>query len=174
MVEEGTIAGSRVAIRVDASVTIGSGHVMRCLTLARELRRRNASVTFVSRQHEGNLSEVVEAAGFAVCRLPKRDDVRSTGGDEYAEWLGVPQRVDAEDTVAALRVDGTQDWVVVDHYGLDASWEDDVRGAATHVLAIDDIANRTHRCEILFESDHVEFCELFGVVKIITQRISFG
>ena len=47
--------GRHVVIRADASQVIGSGHVMRCLTLAERLRRRGEDVTFVSRELPGNL-----------------------------------------------------------------------------------------------------------------------
>ena len=41
--------------RVDASLSIGTGHVMRCLALARKLKKNNCEIEFISRKHEGNL-----------------------------------------------------------------------------------------------------------------------
>ena len=41
--------------RVDASLTIGTGHVMRCLALARKLKKNNCEIEFISRKHEGNI-----------------------------------------------------------------------------------------------------------------------
>jgi LmbE family N-acetylglucosaminyl deacetylase len=45
----------RVVIRVDASLKMGTGHVMRCLTLAEVLKENEADVEFICRKHEGNL-----------------------------------------------------------------------------------------------------------------------
>ena len=58
-------------IRADASTSIGSGHVMRCLTLAHRLKKeKNAKVVFVMRVLPGNLIGVVEKQGFEVLKLP--------------------------------------------------------------------------------------------------------
>ena len=44
-----------ILIRCDASLSIGSGHVMRCRTLARELQRRGGHITFLCRRQSGDL-----------------------------------------------------------------------------------------------------------------------
>lgn len=44
------------------------------------------------------------------------------------------------------------DLLVVDHYGLDAAYERDARAWARAVLAIDDLANRVHDCDLLLDT----------------------
>lgn len=144
-----------VLIRVDASVDIGTGHLMRCLTLANALRARGSHVEFVCREHEGHLCERVAAERFSVCRLPAPP--RAPSGialDDYAAWLGVSQEVDAEQTRACRPDDAPRaDWLVVDHYGLDTAWETRVGGLAKHLLVIDDMANRRHICDLLLDQN---------------------
>lgn len=53
-----------VIIRTDASVKIGSGHVMRCLTVAKKLRAEGSHVQFWMEPLEGNLIEFVVQEGF--------------------------------------------------------------------------------------------------------------
>ena len=55
-----------VLFRADASHIMGSGHVMRCLTLASALRDRGALVSFVSREHYGHLCDLIQERGFAI------------------------------------------------------------------------------------------------------------
>ena len=57
-------------IRADASHDIGSGHIMRCLTLAHELSRRGHEVRFICRALPGHLGETIERAGFGLVLLP--------------------------------------------------------------------------------------------------------
>jgi UDP-2,4-diacetamido-2,4,6-trideoxy-beta-L-altropyranose hydrolase len=142
-------------IRVDASAAIGTGHVTRCLALANALRDRGSTVVFVCREHEGHLCDYVDASGFTVCRLaPPEWSASASGRDDYAAWLGVPQGLDADQTLACRHEhDSPADWLVVDHYGLDAVWENRVRNVALNTLVIDDIANRPHACQILLDQN---------------------
>lgn len=43
-------------------------------------------------------------------------------------------------------------WVVVDHYGLDSSWETVVRKKNKKVFAIDDACFRDHNCDVLLDT----------------------
>jgi Spore coat polysaccharide biosynthesis protein, predicted glycosyltransferase len=49
-----------VVVRTDASLLIGSGHVMRCLTLAKSLRSSGLKVEFVCRVLSGNLIDIIQ------------------------------------------------------------------------------------------------------------------
>lgn len=61
-----------VIIRTDASVAIGSGHVMRCLTIAKKLQQAGCSVRFWMETLEGNLIDYVEAQGFSNIEGPEQ------------------------------------------------------------------------------------------------------
>lgn len=129
---------------------IGSGHVMRCLTLAGRLRARGDMVRFVSRGLPGNLIALVERHGFQVMYLPHHAADASLTG--YAAWLTVPQEVDAAETCAILE-DGQIDLLVVDSYALDITWEHVLRPRVLQILVIDDIANRRHDCDYLLDQN---------------------
>ena len=58
-----------VVFRVDASVAIGSGHVMRCLTLANALTEKGMVCLFICRENEGNLISKILDEGYKVQRL---------------------------------------------------------------------------------------------------------
>jgi UDP-2,4-diacetamido-2,4,6-trideoxy-beta-L-altropyranose hydrolase len=147
------MCAASVAIRVDSGAHIGSGHLMRCLTLAGELRQRGAQVSFVSREHDGHLIDQVEDAAYIVHRLPGPASASTPAADRL-DWLGVAQRQDAGETVRAL---GGQryDWLVVDHYGIDAEWEKSVRTNAERVMVIDDLADRLHDSDLLLNQNYL-------------------
>lgn len=146
----------KVAFRVDASRNIGSGHLVRCLTLATELREFGADVLFVSREHEGNMCDAVESRGFRVERLPREAADIPSGTNAHAKWLGASWQVDAERTVEVLERSGGVDWLVMDHYALDARWETAVRPSSRWLMVIDDLADRKHDCEVLLDQNFVD------------------
>lgn len=144
MVRSGEDGPVKVAIRTDASLGIGTGHVMRCLTLANRMAGRGATVVFICRKEAGHLCGQIEEAGFAVATLS------SVG--EFSNGAGWEQ--DAEESLDALsRLDFAPDLLVVDQYMLDERWERALRSRARRILVIDDIANRAHDCDILLDSN---------------------
>ncbi|EAZ98227.1 UDP-2,4-diacetamido-2,4,6-trideoxy-beta-L-altropyranose hydrolase [Marinobacter sp. ELB17] len=144
-----------IVFRVDGSIQMGTGHVMRCLTLAEELQRLGHSCVFICREHPGNLGEFITNKGFVVHLLSTTSGVNFTVENDdtaHAEWLGVSWRIDAEQTLAAL---GSMevDWLVVDHYALDARWERLLAKAAGQIMVIDDLADRHHACDLLLDQN---------------------
>lgn len=132
----------RVIIRADASVAIGSGHVIRCLTLADQLRGQGAEVSFLCAELPGGLSDLVSARGYVCGQLSS--SVAGSCIIDAAETLMVASEV----------MPGIVDWLVVDHYGLDSRWEESVRGCCRRMMVIDDIANRPHSCELLLDQNY--------------------
>ena len=49
-----------ILFRADASIHIGSGHVMRCLVLAKILRNRGHQVTFATRPQKGDFVDYIK------------------------------------------------------------------------------------------------------------------
>lgn len=148
----------RVGIRTDASHQIGTGHVMRCLTLARALRERGAECRFICREHPGHLLGLIREQGFEVVALPCESGERVPLGQAaepapaHAEWLGTDWCTDAEATRDALGAP-IADWLVVDHYALDARWESALQPHCRKLLVIDDLADRKHDCDLLLDQN---------------------
>ncbi len=138
----------RVAFRTDASIDIGNGHVMRCLTLAAELREHGATCLFVCRRHEGHLIEKIRQSGFEVAELPPHPTVCS-GDGQLITASGANDVTDAHQTRDAIGSD--IDWLVVDHYGIDARWEAILRSPTLRLLVIDDTADRSHDADVLVD-----------------------
>ena len=148
----------KVAFRTDASLEIGTGHVMRCLTLADALAARGADCQFICRTHQGNLIEFIRSKGYVTHALPAAPIVAPATPDSntsaadlaHSHWLGTTQ---AQDAAACAPILAAQrpDWMIVDHYALDARWE---RALAPHyrkLMVIDDLADRPHACDLLLD-----------------------
>ncbi|SDP59021.1 UDP-2,4-diacetamido-2,4,6-trideoxy-beta-L-altropyranose hydrolase [Selenomonas ruminantium] len=141
----------KIVIRVDSSVLIGSGHLMRCLTLAQRYSREGHEVIFVCRDLAGNIAGLVQQNRFVLEMLPKAEDSMNLSG--YAKWLTVTQAQDAEDTIEVLKGLGKVDRLVVDSYALDIVWERLLRHHVGEIMVIDDLANREHDCDILLDQN---------------------
>lgn len=141
-----------IAFRTDASLQIGTGHVMRCLTLARALRGGGAVCRFVTRALPGHMAGRIEAEGFDVTLLPAPQGQAPDGPPAHAHWAGVGWVQDATEARAVL--DATRpDWLVLDHYAFDARWQAAARPAGARLMVIDDLADRPHDCELLLDQN---------------------
>lgn len=158
----------RFLIRVDASLTMGSGHVMRCLSLATTLRELGHDVRFVCRQHQGHLAVLLANQDYRVDLLPLGN---TDGYALYASWVGASVEQDAQRTLALM--DEDYDWVIVDHYGLDHRWQQIVRSKAKRIFVIDDLANRTHDCDLLLDQNlyHNQNTRYQGLVPASAQLL---
>jgi len=153
---------TKILIRTDASVQIGTGHVMRCLTLADELRRRGADVVFVCREFDGNLCGYIEEKHYIVHRLPVSNEQEHNieGNLKHAVWLGADWQTDARQVEEIIKgVDTPPDWLVVDHYAIDERWEGHLRPYCKKIMVIDDLADRTHDCDLLLDQNFYENLE---------------
>ena len=145
----------KVAFRVEASARIGTGHLMRCLTLADALARQGAMCHFLARDW-GPQRGLVQSRGHEAVTLPAWSSIAGPTPDPeappYADWLGGPWQEDAEQTRLQLARIGA-DWLVVDHYALTADWERTVRPATRYLMVIDDLADRPHDCDLLLDAN---------------------
>ena len=142
-----------VVFRTDASITIGTGHVMRCLTLADAFRDCGLLCHFICGNHEGNLAGLIREKGYDCTLLPLPEGFSKPANNlelAHAEWLGASQEDDAAVCKSIIR-ELKPSWVIVDHYGIDATWEGCVAGLGAKIFVVDDLADRDHNCDVLLD-----------------------
>jgi UDP-2,4-diacetamido-2,4,6-trideoxy-beta-L-altropyranose hydrolase len=123
-----------LAIRADASVAGGIGHIVRSLALADAWKDAGGKAILVS---SGPLS-VLEALAAGI-------DFR---------WLGA-QRPSLEDDIGGfldIAHETGADVAALDSYDLDHTWESRIRRDGLPLLAMDDLASRDHQCDILLDT----------------------
>ncbi len=146
----------KVVIRADASLQMGTGHIMRCLTLAEALKKQGAEIEFICRAHEGNLIERIEQQGFKTYVFPlSQNAVIDDGlyGLYGLKWLGSSQEEDAALCLPILEKI-KPDWLIVDHYSLDQTWQSVLAECFSKLMVIDDLANRKHQCDVLLDQTY--------------------
>lgn len=146
----------KVVFRADASLTIGNGHIMRCLTLANELKLIGAECRFICRDHEGNLNDYIQELGYPVYILPMKNSLKKKTyefkNSIHLDWLGEDLEVDAEQCIKSIK-NTKVNWFIVDHYAIDYRWESMLISKSVRLLSIDDLANRSHICNILLDQN---------------------
>lgn len=130
-----------VVFRCDATPVIGTGHVMRCLTLAQALIEAGWSCAFAVGAQTRSCVPGLEAFSGDVLELDPAQGDNPVLADVLALKARWPQGCD---------------WLVVDHYGLDVDFEFWCRSWANAIAVIDDLADRRHDCDLLVDSalDH--------------------
>jgi UDP-2,4-diacetamido-2,4,6-trideoxy-beta-L-altropyranose hydrolase len=135
-----------IVFRVDSSSQMGVGHLMRCLTLADELKKQNHNATFICRELKGNLIKLIE---HRVLILPVDKDFQSD--DLYLSWLGATQEQDAKQTIQVIH--DNADLLIVDSYALDEVWHKQLKPHAKKIMVIDDLADREFDCDVLLNQN---------------------
>ena len=163
-----------VVFRTDASLQIGTGHVFRCRTLARALQRRDVEIVFICRRQPGDLIQLLqqefkvlvlsEHAYFEAASEATQNSSALGGRALYSSWLGCSEDHDAKQSLVVLADAqcSSPAWLVVDHYGLGVSWQQQmhaglhqVSGSPPSVLVLDDLADRAHQSNVLMDANRL-------------------
>lgn len=146
--------GRQIVIRADASDLIGTGHLMRCLTLANEAADRGWSVCFVMRTPMEDIVKRILNSGHSVRTLFNIEQQKTVtrGAIRHSHWLAVTQEVDARQTRSIVQ-ELKADWVIVDHYALDATWHHIIEQSCKKIFVIDDLADRDLYCSLLLNQN---------------------
>lgn len=127
-----------VVFRLDASSSIGTGHMVRCVALADAIRALGARVRFVLGREPGSPIDRLLRDGHAVHEIPSLD----------------AQGASADASATAALLGAAPAVVVVDHYRLDAAWHRVMRTWARGIVVIDDLADRELDCDLLVDQNY--------------------
>ena len=141
-----------VAIRVDSSRFIGTGHVARMLVLASELRSLGAGVIFVCKQYDGAVYEKINEKNFDCVLIPDNSNHGSISANP-SSWLGTSEEVDFSAFYSVINKRAVR-VVIVDHYAIGATWHMLAKNYGFKVIAIDDIAGRKFAVDILVNQNY--------------------
>lgn len=125
---------------------------MRCLTLADDLGQQGEQVSFICRHLPDYLAVALKNKGHRLLMLRHNFHTQTAGDLAHAHWLGTSQQSDATECMQLL---GYQqwDWLIVDHYALDARWELALSIIVKKIMVIDDLADRQHECDVLLDQN---------------------
>ena len=137
-----------IAIRVDNSSFIGIGHTQRCLYIAKELKKLNYNIFFIVRDLAGSDYSNISSKGFKVVYLSSNNLIEVDEKD-HSKWLCVDSDLDSKETKECLKSLGCKN-LLVDHYGIDHIWENQIKEDDVNLFIIDDL-DRNHNCQLLID-----------------------
>ena len=134
----------KVFFRCDSSFNIGSGHVIRCLTLANFLKKKGFFTTFICKKTEGNLFNIILKNNHKLVTLSNDRNKRNFSNN------------DAKEVIKKMKVfNSSNDWMVVDHYLLNKDWEKKISSKFYKLFIIDDLCDRPHYGNVLLNQNYL-------------------
>jgi len=118
---------TNLIIRADASTTIGTGHIMRCIELSQAWQDQGGKVVFLLAHKPSALENKLRSQGIEVDYLSVE-----AGSDE-----------DARQTADFIQ-QFTSQWLVVDGYHFGTEYQKIIKDSGTRLLFIDDFGHADH------------------------------
>lgn len=165
-----------VFLRTDSSLSIGSGHIIRCLNLSKALKKSGSECFFISKDHPGNIIAKINEEGFSVKVIAVSEKSNDYIQDEKS-WLNGSQTEDAEQFIALVVEECTHpDIIIVDHYSLDQEWEAIVKARFpnAYVVVVDDLCNRPHLSDLLIDQTYQRDAEEYSTFNVNNGKILAG
>ena len=122
-------------IRVDASPEIGIGHIMRCLTLAQELKNNFDKIIFLTQKNSSDFTETIMKNEFEVIFISANND------------SDIIKNIVTTNSV-------NKNFLLIDHYNVDSNFESSLKNTFEKIFVIDDLANRKHDCDLLIDQNY--------------------
>ena len=144
----------KLLFRCDASVMIGTGHLMRCLSIANTAKLLGWKICFVIRDPSEKIIDQISCAGHKICKIETTNHIqkKSPSTLQHGDWLPVSQNQDAQETIDLIK-DFNPAWVIVDHYALDSEWHSTIKRQGVNILVIDDLGDRNVSCDLLLDQN---------------------
>jgi UDP-2,4-diacetamido-2,4,6-trideoxy-beta-L-altropyranose hydrolase len=174
-----------IIFRCDSSSIIGSGHLIRCRSLAKILQSMDCKCYFVCADLDGNINSSL-AKEFPVFTLPpilsSEDNLNAQRQSKQLSSCS-RQADDASATITLLLSQNIKDiqWFVVDNYALDAVWESSIRdyckdfASNVSIFAIDDLPGRSHSSDAVLDQNIIPSLpsEFNYQIQDISDSVSF-
>ena len=112
----------RIVFRADASSQLGLGHLMRCMALADYLKELKFDILFLTKKTDIDSQHLILTRGFKVEVLSSK----------ITSWHS-----DLEASELSLKKYPQSELMVLDHYLLDAHWEQGVKKYAKKLLVLE-------------------------------------
>ncbi len=151
------MASQTLVVRADATVALGTGHVMRCLALAQAWQDQGGGCVFVLAEPNPAVAERLRAEGIEVVTLPA-----SPGSAEDAAQL------------IELAREKQASWVVVDGYHFCAEYQRALKDAGLKQLFVDDSGHAETYCADLVLDQNAHARESFYRHREPNTRLLLG
>lgn len=158
----------RIAFRVDSSEIIGSGHLLRSLSLAQEFKKNNIESIFFSKKLSGNLNKLILDSKFELRIVDTFIDEHKVDKYDHLTWLAGSEEEDADFCIKEFKKNNI-DMVVVDHYGITDYWEKKLSKIDLKIFVIDDFTSRKHYCNYFLNQNLGDF-KIEGLLKKKTKK----
>ena len=165
-----------IFLRVDSSLSIGTGHIVRSLNLANALRNTGAECHFITKQHTGHIIPKIESQDFNVSIIPGAPESEGYIVDEKS-WLNGTQAQDACEFIAlGEQAAVNPEVIIVDHYSLDYEWEYAIKKQypSARIVVIDDLCNRQHWADMIIDQTFKRTPEEYGALNKANGQIYSG
>jgi len=139
-------------IRADVGTKIGTGHIMRCLTLAESLKKKFVDIYFISNKIPQNLADFIERKGYKVCNIHGYSYIEGKKIHPAVKKKSIERDVNQSVEIISSHKN-EENWLIIDHYGIDKKWEEKIRKYVDKIIVIDDLANRKHDCNVLIDQN---------------------
>ena len=132
-----------ILFKIESNKEIGTGHLMRCLTLANALRDSGNSVYFLLNDTDRSSINLIKKMRFNIIFLKnqKRNNI-SILEDAFLTKKNI-EKNNLESS-----------YLVIDNYKIDKKWEVILRKTVKKIILIDDMANREHDCDVLIDQNY--------------------